>query len=105
MTADPSSLRTPNPVPASPAVIMLPGSTFMAASVVVALAVAVAGRFITMPLWLLAAEVLVTILGLFLFGSFTYQIHKNALTYGMLLIIVATFVGLPTSGWHAEIAT
>ena len=54
--------------------------------------------------WLLAAEVLATILGLFLFGSFRYQIHKNALTYGMLLVIVATFCGLPTSAWHVEIA-
>ena len=57
-----------------------------------------------MPVWLLAAEVLATILGLFLFGSFRYQIHKNALTYGMLLVIVATFSGLPTSTWHVEIA-
>ena len=57
-----------------------------------------------MPVWLLAAEVFATILGLFLFGSFTYQIHKNALTYGMLLVIVATFYGLPTSTWHVEIA-
>ena len=56
-----------------------------------------------MPLWLLAAEVLATILGLFLFGSFRYQIHKNALTYGMLLVIVATFSGLSTSAWHVEI--
>ena len=45
-----------------------------------------------------------TILGLFLFGSFKYQIHKNALTYGMLLIVVATFCGLRTSAWHVEIA-
>src|SRR4029077_14898957 len=57
-----------------------------------------------MPVWLLAAEVFATILGLFLFGSFTYQIHKNALTYGMLMVIVATFSGLPTSTWHLEIA-
>ena len=57
-----------------------------------------------MPLWLLAAEVLATILGLFLFGSFRFQIHKNALTYGMLLVIVATFSGLSTSTWHVEIA-
>ena len=44
-----------------------------------------------LPTWLLAAEVLATILGLFLFGSFKYQIHKIALTYGMLLIVVSTF--------------
>jgi Na+/H+ antiporter NhaD/arsenite permease-like protein len=66
--------------------------------------VLVAGRFDPMPVWLLAAEVLATILGLFLFGSFKYQVHKNALTYGMLLVISATFCGLSTSTWHAEIA-
>ena len=57
-----------------------------------------------MPVWLLAAEVLATILGLFVFGSFKYQIHKNALTYGTLLVIIATFVMLPTSTWHQEVA-
>ena len=35
------------------------------------------------PVWVLAAEVLATILALFLLGSFKYQIHKNALTFGM----------------------
>ena len=47
---------------------------------------------------------LTTILGLFLFGSFKYQIHKNALTYGMLLIVVATFCGLQNSAWQIEIS-
>ena len=42
---------------------------------------------------LLALEVFATILGLFFFGSFRYQIHKNAVTYGMVLIIIATFCG------------
>src|SRR5262249_52799196 len=59
---------------------------------------------IAWPVWILAAEVSATILGLFLFGSFKYQIHKNALTYGMLIIIVATFCGLPASAWHEEVA-
>ena len=62
------------------------------------------GRIVTLPLGLLAAEVFATILGLFLFGSFRYQVHKNALAYGMLLVIVATFSGLATSAWHREIA-
>ena len=30
--------------------------------------------------------------------------HKNALTYGMLLVVVATFCGLRTSAWHDELA-
>jgi hypothetical protein len=58
-----------------------------------------------MPLWLLAAEVFATILGLFVFGSFRYQVHKNALTYGMLIVVVATFSQLAVSSWHTEIAT
>ena len=62
------------------------------------------GRTVDLPVWFLAAEVLVTILGLFIFGSFRYQIHKNTLTYGMLCVILATFCGLPSSEWHVEIA-
>src|SRR4051812_11773256 len=105
MTADPSTIPESHPGRPPAAVVMLPASTFMAASAIAAVTVAIAGRFVTMPLWLLAAEVLVTILGLFLFGSFKYQVHKNALTYGMLLVIIATFSGLATSAWHVEITT
>jgi hypothetical protein len=83
---------------------MLSASWFLAGCAMVAGGLLLAGRVAAMPLWLLGAEVLLTILGLFLFGSFRYQIHKNVLTYGMLLIIVATFAGLATSGWHTEIA-
>lgn len=61
------------------------------------------GRFFVLPTWLLAAEVFTTVVSLFLFGSFKHQIHKNAITYGMLLVIVATFSGLFTSPWHEEI--
>src|SRR5204863_489009 len=41
----------------------------------------------------------------FLLGSFKYQVHKTALTYGMLLVVSATFCGLRTSAWHEELAT
>lgn len=80
-----------------PAVIMLSGRKFVLGCLLVAGLLLVAGRFTALPVSLLAAEVFATILGLFLFGSFKYQIHKNALTYGMLLVIVATFCGLPSS--------
>jgi Na+/H+ antiporter NhaD/arsenite permease-like protein len=83
---------------------MLRGSWFVSACAIVAGAILLGGRVAPIPLWLLAAEVLATILGLFVFGSFRYQIHKNALTYGMLLVIIATFCGLSTSVWHVEIA-
>lgn len=83
---------------------MLSGTKFLLACVVAAAALLLAGRTTALPIGLLAGEVFATILGLFLFGSFRYQIHKNALTYGMALIIVATFCGLDTSAWHREIA-
>ncbi|MEQ1760105.1 MAG: SLC13 family permease [Vicinamibacterales bacterium] len=93
----------PSPLPPPP-VVMLPGGWFVASCAATAAAVIAVGAAWPTPLWLLAAEVLVTILGLFLFGSFRYQIHKNALTGGMLLVIVATFIRLPGSEWHTEIA-
>src|SRR5436190_1985271 len=83
---------------------MLPGRWFVLGCAAAAAVVLVAGRAIAMPLGLLGGEVLVTILSLFLLGSFRYQVHKNALTYGMLLVVVATFCGLRTSAWHEELA-
>ena len=68
------------------------------------IAIAIAGRYVAYSPALVAAEVLATILGLFAFGSFRYQIHKNALSYGLFLVIAATFTGLATSSWHVEIA-
>ena len=83
---------------------MLSGGKFLAACAALAAAILAVGRFSPLPVALLATEVFATILGLFVLGSFKYQIHKNALTYGMLLVIVATFCSLATSGWHVEIA-
>jgi len=83
---------------------MLSSPKFLFGSLVAAVVILILGRFVTMPVGLVAAEVFATIIGLFVFGSFKYQIHKNALTYGMALIIIATFCGLATSEWHVEIA-
>ena len=94
-----------SPIADTTAVIMLSGSTFVRGCAVVAAALLLAGRVMTMPVGLLGAEVLATILALFVLGSFRYQLHKNALTYGMLLIVVATFFGLRTSQWHVEVAS
>jgi Na+/H+ antiporter NhaD/arsenite permease-like protein len=85
-------------------VIMISAGKFMAGCAIVAVLFFSAGQISPLPRWLLAGEVFATILGLFLFGSFRYQIHKNALTYGMLAIIVATFSGLEGSSWHQQIA-
>jgi Na+/H+ antiporter NhaD/arsenite permease-like protein len=84
--------------------VMLSSKVFLLACGLVAGAIVYVGRAVPAPAWLLAAEVFATVLGLFVFGSFKYQIHKNALTYGMALIIVATFTALPTSPWHEQIA-
>ena len=92
------------PVAIRPPVAMLSSTWFVGACAVAAIAVVVAGRYVALPVWLLAAEVFATILGLFVFGSFRWQIHKNALTYGMLLVVVATFSQIATSTWHVEIA-
>ena len=97
----------PPPVPAmeaASAVVMVSGRMFLAGCAAAAGTILLVSRTMPMSVGLLGAEVLATILGLFLLGSFKYQVHKNALTYGMLLIIVATFCGLQTSTWHLEIA-
>ena len=83
---------------------MISGQKFLVGCAVSAAITLSIGRIVPLPVWLLAAEVFATILGLFLFGSFRYQIHKNAITYGMALIIIATFCGLSSSQWHVEIA-
>jgi hypothetical protein len=85
-------------------VVMISEKRVLFGCAVLAVVLFAAGRIVTLPLGLLAAEVFATILGLFLFGSFRYQVHKNALTYGMLVVIVATFSGLATSQWHREVS-
>jgi hypothetical protein len=97
------SFASSNPAAAN-AVVMLSGRAFVCGCAIAAAVILLAGRAMTMPLGLLGGEVLATILALFLLGSFRYQLHKNALTYGMLLIVVATFCGLRTSAWHVEVA-
>jgi Na+/H+ antiporter NhaD/arsenite permease-like protein len=55
-----------------------------------------------LPSILLAAEVLVTVLALFVFGSIKYRIDKNALTFGAGLIITATFWPLWKNTWSTS---
>ena len=74
-------------------VVMFSGVKFMLGSAAAAIGMLVLGRVISIPVWLIALEVGVTILALFLLGSFKYQLHKNALTYGAALVIAATFMG------------
>ena len=83
---------------------MLSSRRFVGVCAGVALGLLLLGRLVVFPLWLLPTEVAAIILALFLLGSFTYQVHKNALTYGMLPVVVASFCGLETSPWHLEVA-
>lgn len=76
------------------AVVHLPPRPFMGVCLAAALAIAVAARSgATIPAWLLPVEVGATILSLFLLCSFTYQLEKDALTYGMSLVMFATYAG------------
>src|ERR671912_659992 len=99
-----SSTQSKSPQHESSPVVMLSGRKFFLGCAAVAVIILFSGRFVALSTSLLAAEVFATILGLFFFGSFRYQIHKNPLTYGMVLIIIATFCGLSSSQWHIEIA-
>ncbi len=90
--------------PAPSSVVMLSGLKFLLACTFIAGVLMVISRSFPLPVWLLALEVLSTILGLFLFGSFKYQIHKNALTYGMLLIVDRHVLRTADFDWHVEIA-
>ena len=60
-----------------PAIVMLPGRWFVFGCAAVAAAILVAGRTIAMPLGLLGAEVLATILSLFLLGSFSTRCTRT----------------------------
>jgi Na+/H+ antiporter NhaD/arsenite permease-like protein len=88
-----------------PQPIMLSSRAFLGACALVAATVIAVSRFLTFPPALLAVEIFATIVGLFVFSSFRYRIHKNALAYGMALVVVATFfvIWWPTSGLRGRI--
>ena len=71
--------------------VNLSGRAFVLGCGVAAILILMLGRFVTIPSWVLAVEVFLTIIGLFVFGSIRYRLHKNALTYGAALLILATF--------------
>ncbi len=70
------------------------GRRFVLACAATAVLLLLVGWLHPLPLWLLGVEVFATILGLFVFGSTKYQLHKDPLTYGMLLVVMATFWGV-----------
>ncbi|MFA5139698.1 MAG: SLC13 family permease [Elusimicrobiota bacterium] len=62
------------------------------------------GSTVSFPGWVVALELLLMILALFIFGSIRYRIDKNAVSYGGGLVILATFWTLwwPGSALRAE---
>jgi hypothetical protein len=71
---------------------------FIGGCAAIALGVLTFGRVTSIPSWIIATEVLITIISLFVFGSTRYQLDKNALTYGAVMVIGATFA----TGWWPE---
>ena len=49
------------------------------------------GQWYAFPVWLLALEILLTIFALFILGSCRWRLDKNAITYGAVLVVAATF--------------
>jgi hypothetical protein len=72
-------------------IIQLSSKKFLWGCAIVGLAILIIGKTMTIPSWVVATEVLLTVLGLFVFGSIKYRLDKNALTYGAFIIIAATF--------------
>jgi hypothetical protein len=89
----------------SPRTVTVPAPVFLILCGLAAAILIAISHFVTLSPALLAGEILATIVGLFVFGSFRYRIHKNALSYGMALVIIATFLGIwwPTSGLRERI--
>jgi len=67
-----AELATTVPAAAADPVVSLPPTYFVGGSVAAAALLIAVGQATPLPVWLLAVEVLLTILGLFLFGSFKY---------------------------------
>ncbi|HYD50887.1 MAG TPA: hypothetical protein VEB21_21200 [Terriglobales bacterium] len=78
----------------APSLVELSPSKFVLGCVAVAVAILATAQAVQLPVMLLGIEVLATILGLFIFGSIRYRLDKNALTYGALLVVLATFWGV-----------
>lgn len=82
-------------------VVQISSKKILAGCAATAVLAFVAGSVHPLPPSLLAGEVLLTVLALFIFGSIKYRIDKNALTFGAGLIITATFWPLWKANWAA----
>jgi Na+/H+ antiporter NhaD/arsenite permease-like protein len=72
-------------------IIKLSGVKFLLYCLVLSLIILGMGQFYLFSRGVMAIEVMLTILSLFIFGSIRYRLDKNAITYGMAIVISATF--------------
>ena len=82
-----------------PQVVELSSRWFVACALLLSALVAAIGCVRTLPAWLLITEVFALVAGLFLLGSFRYQVRKNVLTFGWLPLLTVTFA---LSQWQAR---
>jgi Na+/H+ antiporter NhaD/arsenite permease-like protein len=71
--------------------VQLSSKKFLGACVLLAGAILWLGARNPFPAWVMALEVVVTVLALFVTGSIRYRLDKNALTYGAGFVIATTF--------------
>ena len=76
-------------------IVQLSAKKFLGICAFLALAILFMGASTPVPPGIIAVEVLITILLLFVLGSIRYRLDKNALTYGAAMVIVASF----WTGW------
>lgn len=72
-------------------IVKLSSVKFLACCLALSLIILVIGQFYPFSSGVVAAEVLLMILLTFVFGSIRYRIDKNAITYGMAIVVSATF--------------
>ena len=72
-------------------IVELSAKKFLIGCLVLGVALFFVGKSVLLPPGLIAAEVFLAILLLFVLGSIRYRLDKNALTYGAAIVIVGTF--------------
>ncbi len=72
-------------------IVELSGKAFLAICAGISAVILAVGIPPSLIAGVLGSEVMITILFLFVFGSIRYRLDKNALTFGMAMIIIASF--------------
>jgi Na+/H+ antiporter NhaD/arsenite permease-like protein len=88
-------------------IVQISSKKFIVACLILAAGIFILGKFVALPPTLVAAEVFLTVISLFVLGSMKYRVDKNAITYGAVLVIFATFwsVWWESSALRQRVAT